>query len=445
MRRVGPEVAAFLLVAAAYLLHFATAGYDRLYHDAAEYWRLGEQFSEDGFSLLSYDDRFRGYSLPLVNFGLQRVGTGLGVGDLTIVELSGSLLAATLGVVVLPRLARALFPHASVGWARVLAFNGLLFIFWRDHFAFPLSDFPALLAASIGLLGLFRATVAGYIAAGLGFGIAANMRPAYLPLALVGVIAAALPLLRLPDLRRGAVATVLVGFGVVAVTAPQVAINHRHHDTWSPTPAGSRDISLVQLNGGLVAQRYETYVGPSDRYPRAKVFYLDPAARGLLEDELSSYGEYARIALSHPHRIAASYGLHTFNGLDVRYPTPYVRDLTDSPLVLTILQATVMFLAGLRLLLPEARRALGQIRWIGIVILAAPCLTAIPGTPEPRFFLPLHALAYMLVCFGPATVASVRGRGAWRPIAVVAAYLVVLLIWLGLSAAAEAQLEHPLG
>jgi hypothetical protein len=444
LRRVLPEAATFLLVAAAYSLHFANSGYGRFYHDAEGYWELGERFGEDGPWLLSYDDRLRGYALPLINRGLQTVAAGLGLDDVTIVELTGALLAATLGVVVLPRLARVLFSDASIGWARVLALNALIFLFWRDHFAFPLSDFPAFLAACIGLLGMFRGTAMGYLVAGLGFGVAASIRPAYLPLAALGIAAAGLPLLRRADWRRGALASVIVGLGVVAVTTPQIAINHRHHDTWSPVPAGSRDIALVQLNAGLAAQRYETYVGPPDGYPRTRVFYLDPATRDLAENEISGYGEYARVALSHPHRIVASYVLHTFNGLDVRYPTPYVRDLTDSPGLLTILQYTVMFFAAMRLVLPEARRALGRIRWIGVLILAIPCVTAIPGALEPRFFLPLHMLAYMLVCFGPATIASLRPGGASRPVAIAGLYVLLLAVWLGLSAATEAQLEYPL-
>ena len=66
------------------------------------------------------------------------------LGDVTVVKIFGALLAATLGVVVLPRLARALFPNAALSWDRILALNALLFLYWRDHFDFPLADFPAL-------------------------------------------------------------------------------------------------------------------------------------------------------------------------------------------------------------------------------------------------------------------------------------------------------------
>ena len=48
--------------------------------------------------------------------------------------------------------ARELFPAASIGPGRALALNALIFLYWRDHFDFSLSDFPSLLVAIVGLL-----------------------------------------------------------------------------------------------------------------------------------------------------------------------------------------------------------------------------------------------------------------------------------------------------
>ena len=66
-----------------------------------------------------------------------------------------------------------------------------------------------------------------------------------------------------------------------------------------------------------------------------------------------------------PAEMAAGYGRRLFNGLDVQYPTPYIRDLGDRSTVLSLLQYTLMFLALARLLLPDARSRLGRIRWAG--------------------------------------------------------------------------------
>ena len=177
MRKSLAEPACFALVTLVYLVHLFASGYDTFYYDANEYWQAGKLFSDGGgFSLLSYDYEWRGYSIPLLNHILDSIGGALGMGDVTIVKVFGSLLAATLGVVVLPRLARALFPNAALGWERVLALNALLFLYWRDHFDFPLADFPALLTASVGVIALLRRTTWGYVGAGVALGLAANMR-----------------------------------------------------------------------------------------------------------------------------------------------------------------------------------------------------------------------------------------------------------------------------
>ena len=446
LRSIAPEAACFALVTVAYLVHFLLAGYDRFYFDAERYWRLGDAFGSDGgFSLLAYDDLYRGYSLPLLSHWLHAIASGIGTSDVTAVHVTGALLAATTGVVVIPRLACALFSDATRTWSRVLALNGLVFVFWRDHFGFPLTDFPALLAVAVGLLGLFRATPVGYVVAGLGLGLAANLRPAYLPAAIgVLLVAAFVPLRSRPWRRRGlAFASVLVG--LAAVTLPQMAMNHRHHDTWSPTPVAAREIAMFQLTYGLLAQKYESYVGHLEEYPEPGVIYVDPVAAHVLSDEgvgrITSYGQYLRIVARHPE-LVASYGLHLFNGLDVRYPTPYVRDLRDNPRWLSLLQYTLLFAAIARLVMPDSRRRLGRVRWVGVVILVLPSLTAIAGAPEPRYFLPVQILVYMLVCFGPATRMLFLGGSAVRRLSLAAAYLSFLLLCLTLSAATQGQIEH---
>ena len=447
-RRIPFELLSFPIVAGAYGVHLFVSGYSQFYYDSQRYWELGRLFDRGGhFSLLSFDYPNRGYALPLLNHVLQVLASAADIGAVTIVKLCGALLAATLGVIVLPRLARQLFPTATVGAGRVLALNGLIFLFWRDHFDFPLSDFPALLAASVALIGLLRATPAGYVVAGLGFGLAANIRPEYLPALVASIGVAALLPHRPWNWRRRGAATALVLAGALAVSLPQILMNHRHHGTWSPVIPGGRDIAMLQLTDGLLAQKYETYVGPASGYPRPEVFYLDPATTNVLRhehsSEITSYSQYARIVVHHPAEMAASYGRHIFNGLDVRYPTPYIRDLEDAPIVLSLVQYTLLFWALARLLLPEARRALGPIRWSGVAVLLSPCLTAIPGAVEPRFFLPAQMLVYMLVCFGPNTRSALLGGQTRRRVALGLSYVAFVLVCLTLSSATLSQLEHP--
>ena len=448
LRRIPGEPACFAVVALAYLVHLFVAGEDRFYYDSFRYWEISKLFDQNGdFSLLAFDYPSRGYSLPLVLHVLDSVGGALGLGDPTIVKVFGALLAATLGVIVAPRLARALFPAATVTWTRVLALNALLFVYWRDHFGFPLSDFPALLLACIGLLGLLRRTSAGYVVAGLGLLLAANMRPAYLPAAALAIVLAGVtPWHGLTIERRlSAVGFVLVG--ALAATLPQMLINHRHHETWSPLASGSKEISMLQLTQGMVNQKYETFVGDRSEYPTPEVFYRDPAGAHVLAKEgvteITSYGQYAGIVFRNPAEIAANWSRHMFNGLDVRYPTPYIRDLDNTSLALSIFQYTLIFLATVRLVLPEARRALGPVRWAGVAVLVSPIVSAIPGAVEPRFFLPLQLLVYVLVCFGPATRATMLSGSTARRSAFAALYLFFVLGCVTLSSATLSQLEHP--
>jgi hypothetical protein len=462
LRAVPQEPMCFVLVVAIYAAHLFASGYGQFYYDSGVYWQLGDSFEHNGhFSLLSYHvapgGYPRGYSLPLLNHTLHVIASWIGISDVTIMKLFGALMAAVLGVVVLPRLARLLFPRASIGLARMLALNALIFLYWRDHFDFPLSDFPALLVACIGLIGLLRATTAGYVVAGLGFGLAANIRPAYLPAAFAVIVVAALLPRRPWDWRRRSEATALVLAGALLASLPQMLINNHQRGSLSPFVPGGKNVALLQLSDGMRAQRYETYVGASSGYPQPQVFYFDPATERVLQKEhlaaqtvilgqyaaITRYGQYARVVVHHPLDMAAAYVRRLFNGLDVWYPTPYVRNLSNKPIIFSLLQYTLMFLAIARLLLPEPRRALGRIRWIGIVILLIPCLTAVPGAVEPRFFLPLQMLIYMLVCFGPDTKALLLAGSVGRRAALAVSYVAFLLVCLTLSSATLSELQHP--
>ena len=141
--------------------------------------------------------------------------------------------------------------------------------------------------------------------------------------------------------------------------------------------------------------------------------------------------------------MSASYARHVFNGLDVKYPTPYVRDLRDTSTALSLLEYTLIFLALARLLATGARRALGGVRWAGLLVLAASCIGVLQVQAEPRYFLPLQLLIYLLVCFGPMTRQTLFA-GRERRVTLAAAYASFVLVCLTLSSSTRAQLEHPL-
>jgi hypothetical protein len=441
----------FALVAGVYLLHLFLSGYDRFYYDAEGFWQLGKG-GHFGYP-------WRGYSIPLLTFILHHAASVVAVGDVTIVKIWGAVLAATFGVVILPRLSRVLFPKATIGIGRILAVNALIFLYWRDHFNFPLVDFPAMVAASIGVIGLLRVTTWGYVIAGLSLGLAVNLRGNYAPALLAAVVVAGALPLRPRCLRRRALAVTVVLIGALAVSSPQILINYRQHGSWSPGIPTAHDFTLILFWIGMNSQKYETYVGPRDGYPLPGVYYVDPATRRLLDEEgisavmvpgpgqgrdpaFPGIRRYVRLVFDQPIEMAASYVRHIFNGLDVKYPTPYVRNLGNRSLILSLLQYTLIFMAAARLLIPSARRALGRVRWLGIAVLLGACLAVLPTSAEPRYYLPMQALVYMLTCFGTATRASFLGGSTSRRAALGVSYVGFLLICVTLSSTTLALREY---
>jgi hypothetical protein len=267
-------------------------------------------------------------------------------------------------------------------------------------------------------------------------------------------VAALIPL-RPWSLRTRGTAVGLVLTGAFVASLPQVLMNHRHHDSWSPGVANAREQNLVTTWLGVRAQKYETYVGPTDGYPQPGVFYLDPSTRRLLQEEniapvirlgrpsFPSSSRYLRLVLEHPLAMSASYFRHVFNGLDVKYPTPYVRDLDNKSTLLSLLNYTLLFVALARLVLPDARRALGSIHWSGIVVLLSACVGVLATQAEPRYFLPLTVLVYLLVCFGPAPRASLIGSSTVRRVALGVAYAVFVFGCVMLSSETQDQIEFP--
>ena len=416
LRAVPAGWVAFAVVLAAYLLYLPSSGYERFYFDSDLYWRLGDAFGSDGgFTLYAYPDPLRGYSFPLVLGGLRELADVLGLGPLTIVRVGNATLVAFLGTQLIPRLARRILPTAAVTLPRILLLNALVFVFWRDHLNFPATDFPALaLLASALLLALHRNWFA-LAAAGLLAGLAMNTRPAYMFAALLIVpLAISLGVREGARWKRAAAAGALVLVGTAVALAPQVAINRHTFDTTSPLPAENGSLALLQLSVGLQAQKYETTIDP--RAPDPAVYFLDPTTAMALSERgsyrVDGYGSYLGIAFDHPFRLALGYLRRTFNGLDVQYPSPYVRDIQgDRSRVRSALLYLVLFSAAWVLLRAWRGRSLDRVNWPIALLLALPSLSAVPGAVEPRFFLPAHIVVLTTVCFATEDLRALTPRG----------------------------------
>jgi hypothetical protein len=266
---------------------------------------------------------------------------------------------------------------------------------------------------------------------------AANMRPVYLSSLVVMAVGGAVIVLRRSGWRTLAQPAGAFALGAALVSTPQLLINQRHYNQSTPlvlawlNPELPRSLYLQQLAWGLAVQKYETSVG-SD-FPSARMIYDDPAGMRVLNKHgvslasgFDTYRQYLSVVLAQAPELVPLYGRHAFNGLDIRYSTPYVRQVFDSSRLLSLLNYSVLFVA-LRLIWHQRRHQLRARQALLLATLLVPCLLAMPTAIECRFFLPLHLLLYAVVCFAwPTKSRPLFLR--WQIGAVYAVFLVVCLL-----------------
>ena len=411
-----------LATLALYAAYLPLSGYGpgQFRFDAAEYWELSLKFTPPGgFSLLAYDEPLRGYLGPLLVLPARLLCHLTGWSMLAGARVLGAGWAALLFGLALP----ALWTRATgraLGGGRWLALLGLGFIFWRDYFNFTLSDLPALTLLLLALGGLGRRGWGWAGAAGLLLAASINVRPIYLA-CLPGVLWLLVDSGRYTARRHVAASLAALVAGAACVLLPQLLINQRHFGQASPLVLaqrpGKEPLYLRQLAWGTAFQRYETSLVPA--IPRSLV-YADSAGQRALAavpgGRFHSYSEFLTFLARHPFSSAARYARHLFNGLDIRYPTPYPTRL--HPPGQAGLRLLNYALLGLGVWLALARgRSTRQRPSPGaappatvlptavLLALLLPCLLTLPTLMECRFLLPLH----LLLLTGVAAT--------WRPLA----------------------------
>ncbi|SDX61852.1 hypothetical protein [Hymenobacter psychrophilus] len=451
-----PDWWAFLAALLLFGIHLAFSKFHALYYDSELYWRFAHDMEQDGkFSLFNMTSQMRGYLYPLLNYPLTALERSWLPGyQMGLVKTEGAVLAALLFGVVGPRCWQAL-TRQPVLLGRRLVFIALGFLFWRDHFNFLLSDFPALLFLLGGTGLVLRARHPAALLLG-GFLLIGTIyiRPIYMlavPCVLLFRLLRPQPAARGRQLAGWAALVV----GALLVMAPQLALNLHNFDSASPfvlntdksgqyAVAGEDNLYLWHLNEGLGVQKYETNIGGA--YPKAQVFYFDNAGRLVLANrassQVTSLANYARLVAEHPLDMTALFCRHLFNGLDVLYSSPYLTRVYSPNSGLALLHYAVFFGA----LLLAVRRAplLRPAHWLLVAALVLPTLASVPLVVECRFFISLHVLIYGLVCFGlphPARWPQVVVP-AWR-LPLLVGFAVFMLSCVTLSASTRASLEVP--
>ncbi|ALW85941.1 hypothetical protein AUC43_13045 [Hymenobacter sedentarius] len=402
-----------LVVLLLYAVYLPFSGYTpgQFKFDAAEYWELSLKFTQQGhFSLLAFDEPLRGYLGPLLILPARVLCHVTGWPMLAGARVLGAGWAALLFGLAIPQL-WAQVARRPLSVARWFGLVGLGFIFWRDYFNFTLSDMPALTLLLLGLAALGWRSWAWAGVAGLLLAAAINIRPIY-----VASVPACLWLLyALPrpsqQLWRRTASLVA---GAALVLLPQWLINQRYFQ--QPTPlvlAGlpsSRPLYLKQLGWGTSFQRYESSL--ISEIPRSLVF-ADPAGQRAMANmpgrSFTSYGQYLKFVVRQPLAVGWRYLRHLFNGLDIRFPTPYPTQLhPPGQAALRLLNYALLGLGACLAVVGLRRSGRPQFDTDSVpaavmVALLLPCLLVLPTLMECRFLLPLHLLALtgVAACWQP--------------------------------------------
>jgi hypothetical protein len=463
-----------LLLTVAYLLYLPLSGYSQLYYDGQTFWDLATRFitRERHFSLLHYSMGGRGYTWPLVLVPLRTAWKVLGGEPIWYTRVLGAVVAGFVFGWLGPRLYQRVTGAAVLpSLGRRLAFAAVGFLCWRDYFNFPLTDFPALLVLGSAMLLVLRPRLraAGLVAVGALLGLAFNIRPIYQLSAGLLVLAvlwpSVAPSLGL-ELQNDATASVgrwwqnsllrlvalLLGFTLVL--SPQFIMHRRYFPQESPWHLGGHvrqnELVVKHLAMGLVSFKYETNVG--NTYPEVRMWYPDPVGQTIMRRERPTFfftaeSQYWDMVRHYPLSFAGLYLRRLFDGLDIQYPTPYVRYVYSPPSwPLALLNYTVLLLGLGRLLYawwagarPDAQRSLV------LLALLLPCLGSLPMAVEVRFMLPLHLLLAAAATLGwpqSSQLGQALRSQPSRAALLGALFGVGLLLCFSVSADTQAHLEH---
>ena len=389
----------FAITFVAYITYLLTSADRTFWNDAGAYWS-----SVNSYSLNEYALSYRGYSFPYLCFLIRRFGAWSHSDPLIVFWTASSIGMATLGAIIVPSLVEATVPACKPGFWQIAAFNLLVFLFFRGYSSYPLTDMPAV-GALLTAIWLSKYSVFGLMP-GIMLGLAVNFRPVYFIAAfpVSFLVFRRVRLLWRNESRKGAVAHCLrFLIGLSVILGPQVYVNKHNFGRIALMPpteityAGG--LYLYQLQIGIGMQKVEGNVG--DKYPDPLVNFMDPTAKVLgASNKVDTYVQVLKLYAKHPIEFVTIYTRHVFNGLDVKFPTVYLKNPYVKNWCLSLLNYSVIFV-----FLSVGRNVfrLQVERTKLIAVLAAPILVtmaAIPTRIEVRYFIPFHFLMYAVVTMG---------------------------------------------
>lgn len=414
----------FVLIAfIIFFLNLWMLGRHEFVYDSVGYWEFRKSFIKNGgFQITNFNSSVRGYLLPLILLAISKVGHIVfgDQGELLLIVCE-SLVYSSFLTLLIPKLFQLIF-HRGVGYLSVLLFSLLMIYFWRGYFYYPLTDIPAFIFSCLAvyfILRHFEVWWGGFMA-GIFLSGAGSIRPSYqiIIIPMVFWIIYFYVYQRKLSLRQIIVQLSILFIGIVFVYIPQAMVNISNFGIMSPFVQTQRDsgtdLFTQQLIWGIGMQKYETNIGKN--YPSASVVFFDKQGEGILFNlglkslmfdatrKVSpgnpvTLREYLNIALKYPIEFVCIYLRHLFNGLDVRYDTPYVTNIFSSAYLRQLVNYSIWFLvlSFMIMKLGSAKKSLPKITLL--IILCLPALLSIPSAVEVRFMFPLHVLCYVVVAF----------------------------------------------
>lgn len=395
-----------ILFVASIIVHTIINNTDAHYDDSI-YWWLGKAL---GWNVKNIEWGFRGWLLPYIfsmcyQFGLLFQSEFVGY------RIFASLMFAFAFTFLFSYIAKILDFKAS---NRRIALAGgvcgvVFFIFFRGLFIYTLSDFYAFTLSLLSVVFLHsliereqRLYIKSIEAFCLGLCLYGtyNIRTIYL----FSLIACFCVMIIWQLFGKKWLETIVTGgccgIGMFLCAIPQMIVNHNLSGNYS-WKVPTEGLMLYQLQWGVTAERYATFIGDPAQYSTAGMFFVDNVGQAILNKEqiteFASYGQLIRVMLKYPLDFIGIYVRHFLNMLYPIYPEQYIQDLTKDKSVLLILFYTILFIAVSNFILLFQLKSK---RWVWICLILLPCLCILPGAVEIRFFIALHFLIYMYAILG---------------------------------------------
>lgn len=370
-------------------------------YDAFDYWNRGDSLKNSGFNLSAAMDGFRGYIFPLY-LGLINL-----IGGRSAWFIISAIVYSVFCALIYPTIGQNMeFLKNNI--IKIIIANALIVILFVGAFAYPLSDFFALMCCCYAtyfckkvydmqnnycylfafLMGVF--TYWAY-----------NVRTIYLFAGIVLFLVFIIVMIKSRGIIESILKTVTGFLGIICAAIPQIILNYDHLKKFSIS-VPTNGLFLQQVFWGIETQRYDTYVPPflDEIHSRPQVYFSDPSGMAILRElnisQFDNWKTFIRVFISHPLDIILLYVRHFINFIFPRWPQMYVENLHSSKWFFAILSISIWFLF---LIAYEKRCVKDNKSILYYLPLLAVGFFIIPGAVEYRFSLPFYVFVISQICF----------------------------------------------